>query len=307
MTAVLASFGVVGSIILLGYLLQRGAVLGEGAQQILTRLVFFIASPALLFTTVSQADPVDVFGPPMAVQVMSVVAVVIVYVTINLVTWRQPVAETVIGSMSSSYVNAGNLGIPLAAYVLGDASQIAPILLFQLAIYTPIIMMLLELTTSQKTNLWRSLAHVARNPILLASLAGVVVMLTGWEVPSVVMEPVHLLAGISVPCMLLTFGMSFAANTSLLSSGAKGPVLTATALKNIVQPAIAFVLARFLFALPAPVVLACVVMAALPAAQNVYTYALRFGRGTALARDGTLVTTIVSVPAIMLIALLLTP
>jgi predicted permease len=305
MTAVLSSFLVVGSIIVLGYLLQRNHILGNNAELIITRLVFFVASPALLFTTVGRSKPADVFGPAMAVQVISVVAVIIVYVLFSILVWKQSWAQTVVGSMSSSYVNAGNLGIPLAAYVLGNAAQIAPILLFQLAIYTPIVMLLLELTSQRKANIGKSLLHAFANPILLASFAGVIVMVAHWHVPDVIMEPIQLLSGISVPGMLLTFGMSFAANRTLLSSGSTGPVATAVVLKNIVQPIIAFFLASKLFDLTAANVMACVVMAALPAAQNVYTYATRFGTGKELARDGTLITTLVSVPVIVVIAFLL--
>jgi hypothetical protein len=39
----------------------------------------------------------------------------------------------VIGTFSSAYVNAGNLGLPIAAYVLGDASLVAPMLLYPAA------------------------------------------------------------------------------------------------------------------------------------------------------------------------------
>ena len=46
-------------------------------------------------------------------------------------------------------------------------------------------------------------------------------------------------------------------------------------------------------------------LAALPAAQNLNTYAAVFGRGEKLARDATLITTLVSVPVIAAITYLL--
>ncbi|GMA30240.1 hypothetical protein [Litorihabitans aurantiacus] len=46
-------------------------------------------------------------------------------------------------------------------------------------------------------------------------------------------------------------------------------------------------------------------IAALPTAQNVFTYAVRYDRGVALARESVLVTTIVSVPVVLLAAALL--
>ena len=50
--------------------------------------------------------------------------------------------------MSASLANSANLGIPIAVYVLGDASYVAPLLIFQLAFFTPLFLMVLDATTS---------------------------------------------------------------------------------------------------------------------------------------------------------------
>ena len=47
------------------------------------------------------------------------------------------------------------------------------------------------------------------------------------------------------------------------------------------------------------------VLAALPTAQNIFVHATRYGRGEVLARDSIFVTTVLSVPAIVLVAALL--
>lgn len=52
--------------------------------------------------------------------------------------------ELVIGSLASSYVNSGNLGIPVAAYALGSASFVAPTLLLQLLVLQPVALALLD-------------------------------------------------------------------------------------------------------------------------------------------------------------------
>ena len=51
----------------------------------------------------------------------------------------------VIGALGSSYVNAGNLGIPLAVYVFGDASYVAPVMLYQLVVLAPISFVVLDM------------------------------------------------------------------------------------------------------------------------------------------------------------------
>jgi hypothetical protein len=45
-----------------------------------------------------------------------------------------------------------------------------------------------------------------------------------------------------------------------------------------------------------------VVIAALPTAQNVFVYAMRYGRATALARETILVTTLAAMPVIVVVA-----
>jgi malonate transporter and related proteins len=51
--------------------------------------------------------------------------------------------------------------------------------------------------------------------------------------------------------------------------------------------------------------LAVSVIAALPTAQNIFTFALRYDRGMILARDMIFVTTVLSVPVILIITWLL--
>jgi predicted permease len=47
-----------------------------------------------------------------------------------------------------------------------------------------------------------------------------------------------------------------------------------------------------------------VVMAALPTAQNIFTYSLRYDRGVYLTRDTIFITTLASAPVILLAALI---
>ena len=74
-----------------------------------------------------------------------------------------------------------------------------------------------------------------------------------------------------------------------------------TALKVLVQPAVALLVAGPLLDLPGPEVLAATVISALPTAQNVFVVAARYDTGRPLltARDAISVTTIASVPVMV--------
>ncbi|NKX52156.1 AEC family transporter, partial [Arthrobacter deserti] len=63
--------------------------------------------------------------------------------------------------------------------------------------------------------------------------------------------------------------------------------------------------ARFLLGMEGHLLFAAVVLAALPTAQNVFVSAARYERGLVIAKDTVLLTTIVAVPAMMVLAWLL--
>ncbi|MBI5161232.1 MAG: AEC family transporter, partial [Micrococcales bacterium] len=56
MLQALTGFVVIGVVIAAGWLLARLGVVGERAHVTLSRVAFFAASPALLFTVLARAD-----------------------------------------------------------------------------------------------------------------------------------------------------------------------------------------------------------------------------------------------------------
>ncbi|MET9136474.1 AEC family transporter [Streptomyces parvulus] len=305
MQGVLTGFAVIAVVIAVGYVLGLRGHLGPQGREVLTRLAFHVASPALLFTTLATADLSVVFSSRLLVTALSTVAVAGVFVAVGVVR-RWGVGRTTIGALCSGYVNSGNLGIPIAVYVLGDASLVAPVLLFQLVLVTPVAVTILDLSGGgAKGSLWRRLLTPLRNPIALGSLAGVAVAATGLRVPAPVMDPLTLIGNMSVPAVLLAFGISLCGSTMPMRGADREPVLLAVALKAFGQPAVAWALASGVFGLRGAQLLDVVVTSALPAAQNLYTYASTYEVGERLARDAILVSTVVSVPVLVAVAAVL--
>ncbi|MGW7268365.1 AEC family transporter [Streptomyces sp. NPDC054842] len=305
MRGVLTGFGVIAAVIAVGYVIGRRGHLGANGREVLTKLAFHVASPALLFTTLAGADLSVVFSSRLLVTAMSTAVAAGVFVAVGAVR-RWGVGRTTIGALCSSYVNSGNLGIPIAVYVLGDASLVAPVLLFQLIGVTPVALTVLDLAGRDgKAPLWQRLLTPLRNPIAVGSLAGVAVSASGLEVPGPVLDPIILIGNMSVPAVLLAFGISLCGSTLPGRGPDRHPVLLSVALKSAGQPLAAWALAAGVFGLKGAPLLDVVVTSALPAAQNLFTYASRYGTGEALARESILLSTIVSVPVLVLIAALL--
>ncbi|MFJ1973359.1 AEC family transporter [Streptomyces sp. NPDC087903] len=305
MQGVLTGFAVIAVVIGVGYVIGRRGHLGDQGREVLTKLAFHVASPALLFTTLARADLSVVFSSRLLVTALSTAAAAGVFVAVAVVRgWG--VGRTTIGALCSSYVNSGNLGIPIAVYVLGDASLVAPVLLFQLVGLTPVAVTILDLSGGGgKGPLWRRLLTPLRNPIAVGSLAGVAVSASGVRVPSPVMDPLRLIGNMSVPAVLLAFGISLCGSTWPGRGPDRHPVFLSVALKSVGQPVAAWALATGVFGLHGARLLDVVVTSALPAAQNLYTYASSYGVGERLARDSILLSTVLSVPVLVAVAALL--
>lgn len=305
MTSVLLGFATIGTIIGLGVLLAHLGVLALDSQAVLARLAFFVASPALMLTVVGEADVAELFSRTLVASAGAVLLAALLYAVVARFVWRRSGPHVVIGTMSAVYVNAGNLGLPIAAYVLGDAALIAPMLLMQLLVMQPLALGILDaLVAPAGFSLRRAALTPFANPISIASMFGVVLATTGWVLPAPVQDPLELIAGMAVPSMLLAYGVSLrlgprgGQGTSALEMG------FITVVKLVAQPAVAYLLGRFALGLEGTPLLAVTVVAALPAAQNIFVIAARYDHGVVLARDAIFTTTVLSVPALLAIVAL---
>ena len=305
MLATLTGFAVVGLAIFVGYVIGRIDLLGTHAREVLSRLTFFVLSPFLLFSVLARADAHVLFSSLLPVSAIAAAAVIAVYALVAKVVWKRSVGETVIGALSSGQVNSNNIGIPLSLYLLGSAAYPAPVILMQLLVFTPISLTILDTVTAGRTSVWRTVVRTATNPIILGSALGTLVSVLGIELPPIVLEPITLLANACVPVLLISYGISLHGQKVLGAAGHRRDVLLASALKLLVMPLLAWLLAQFVFGLSAHAVLIVVVLAALPTAQNVFNYSQRYGVGEATSRDTVFLTTIGCVPVLLGAVLLL--
>src|SRR5918993_768065 len=224
----LTGFVVVGVAIAVGYIIGRIDLLGEHARPVLARLTFFVLSPFLLFVVLSQADVRTLFSALLPVSAIAAVVILAAYTLVARLAWKRSVGETVIGALSAGQVNSNNIGIPLSLYLLGSAAYPAPVILLQLLVFTPISMTILDAVTSGRATLGRSILRTIGNPIVIGSVLGTVVSISGLELPPIVMEPAVSIANACVPVLLISYGMSLVGQKVLAPSGRRRDVVLAT-------------------------------------------------------------------------------
>ncbi|MGV1008826.1 MAG: AEC family transporter [Dermatophilaceae bacterium] len=305
MLGALEGFATIGAVVLVGWLVAHLRLFDERGQRMLADLAFFVASPALLLVVLSGMSTSAVFSPVLLVAFLSALTVMLAAALTSRFAWGEAAGDRVMGALCAGYVNSGNLGLPIALYVLGDIAYAAPILLMQLLIFTPVSMAMLDADSrAGRSTVLVHLRSLFRNPITVGALLGLLLSVTGLQLPQVVLNPLTLLGNMAVPGMLLAFGISL--RLGQRPGQGRDRIAVLVALKLLVQPLVAAGLG-VAFGLRGQQLYAVVVMATLPTAQNIFTYALRYRRSIFLTRDVILVSTLLSLPAILLIAALLAP
>lgn len=184
MGQILAVTGPIYLMIAIGYACGRFGVFSRDDFRVLGRFVVTVALPALLFTSLSQQPIGQLLNLRYlgAYLVGSLLAFGLVMW--GMLRWRgKSRTLAVLSGMGSSCSNSGYIGYPIAVQVLGPVASIA----LALNMVVENLLMLpfaLALADGSGGHTWQrivmqTLSRLARNPVILAIVAGVLVSALG--------------------------------------------------------------------------------------------------------------------------------
>jgi malonate transporter and related proteins len=288
-----------------GYAARRWRLLGDTPTAALGWFVFHLAMPAALYVRLSKTPLTGFDGRQLAAfGASTAIAIGAGWYAAARFFDRKP-GERAIWGMTCGYINAANLGLPIALQVLGSVSFMVQVLLFQTLIVSPVILAVLDrhAEAGRTVRFGRLVTLPVRTPVILGSALGIAASASGFRTPAVVQTPLAFLAAAAVPAALIALGASLYRRDSEPGTG-RAEITAITALKLIGQPALACAVGLLLRLSP-PQLLAVVVCAGLPSAQNAFVFAQRYRVGEALASRAVLVTTTLSLASIAAIVALL--
>ncbi|MGW4651058.1 AEC family transporter [Kitasatospora sp. NPDC004289] len=286
-----------------GYLVARRGLLGPHAETVLGRFVFHVAMPAALFTMIART-PLERFANSSVLAFAAGTALMMgLGAVLAGVVFGRGRGERTVGGMAAGYVNSANLGIPVALQVLGDATFVAPVVLLQVLVVTPVALTLLDAEGGRSGRRVRDLlALPLRNPILLAAGLGAAVSALHWHLPVELARSCELLGGAGVPTALVALGLSLHGRPPAEGRTPPAELGVLVTLKTVLQPLAAYAVGHWLLHLPAGQLRTVALFSALPTAQNVYTYAREYGVGKVLARDAVLWSTLTSMATLSVVS-----
>jgi malonate transporter len=283
-------------LVALGYGAALLGLIGERANDGLTSYLFVIGAPALIFKLLTSAVFPEVFPWGYWVAYYVGMGVVWIAATVAAATlFKRSHGDAVIAGLSTGQANTVLIGIPIILKAYGEeaAFPIAMLLAVNLPITMSVATLMLEGTRAAAGGaIFIKLGKgLATHPLILALIAGVLAQFIGFKPSGPAATMLDMVAGTTVPLSLIALGLS------LKAYGVREDVpvaLMISALRLLVHPAIAYVVARYVFALPPAWTGTVVLFAAMPAGINAYLFAARYGQGVGIASTAVALSTLLA-------------
>ncbi|AKJ41036.1 AEC family transporter [Pragia fontium] len=281
---------------ILGYGLIRWAKWNKNVADGLTKFVFSVALPAMLFRMMcnfSKQPPVDArlliafFG-----------SCLIVFVIGRILAAKVLKLDGTSGSvfaLGGIFSNNVMLGIPVATVALGEASlpSVALVLVFNGLILWTLVTISVEWSRNGSLSI-KGFTHTAlnvlKNPLIIGIVSGTLFSLTGYDLPGFIDQPVSMLGQIAAPMSLIALGMGLAEYR--IRDGWQISSMICT-LKLIVQPLIVWLLAIIL-GLPPMETQVVVLLGSMAVGVNVYLMSRQFNVIVGPAASSLVISTVLS-------------
>ncbi len=291
------------ALVLIGYFSARKGIVDSHGVKGLNAFVFYFALPALLFDK-TQAAPMDKFMAERAYMLAYLCAALVVFA----IAWAGARLAFKVGpgraallGLGGVYGNIGFMGIPVLTAAVGDwvAVPLALIVLVDVAILVPLATTIIDMTRQedQRRKLKAAVfASVVKNPVVLATLAGLSVAALGLTMPAPVMTFTDLLGRSAGPAAMFTLGAVLAGRP--LSQGF-GEALYASAFKLAAYP-FAVWWAMTAFSISADWRLAATLGAAMPMATVLFVIAQQYQVMPQRASTAVLLSTVFAMASVTL-------
>ncbi len=232
--------------LLVGYFMRRIQFFDVPSAQGINRFIFYLAMPALVFDLVRKVPLHQIDWPTVNAYLLTEF---LVYGGVALITYRvfkRPAGEAILIGMAAGFVNHLMFVLPIARSLYGveAAEPIAAIVFVDVVVFclTVFLMDFIRAHESKQVGAF-SVKNVARmlskNPLIIASVLGIVAGVFPSDLPSGVYTYAEFLAGAAAPAALFALGVVLG-DQPIRPVG--GPAWLAIGTKLVIHPALFFVM-----------------------------------------------------------------
>lgn len=227
------------AILALGYVLHRGGLFDVSVAQGINKFVFYVATPALVFSIISGA-PISQFD--IRALGLYFTAQVVVYVGTALFMHRvlgREKGEALLLGMTATFVNHVFFVLPIAERVYGTtaAQPVAGIILVDVGFWFCGTVLAVDLMQAKNPSPLKVVGLLLKNPFLIAATLGVLAWAARPIIPDGVFTYATFAGGAAAPTALFALGIILASNPVRPIGMTTWSVVAA---KIVVHPALVF-------------------------------------------------------------------
>ncbi|MER7575456.1 AEC family transporter [Streptomyces sp. NPDC126514] len=189
--------------------------------------------------------------------------------------------------MAAVQVNTAYFAVPVFIMLFGNAAPIFPVLLFQVCVLSLVILSIMELgrpdrAGSPARRLGSAVTASLMTPVVIACNAGILLNLLPVTVPGVVLDSFGFVGDSASPVALFALGLHLG-GSGLTVRGTTPEEMWIIAFKCVGLPLITYAVCRHLFGVEGEWLGYLVLIAAMPAPQNLFIFAQRYDVGVDLS------------------------
>ena len=207
------SFNIVCPIFLLmalGYFMKQTNLLHSAAVKNMNAVVFKIFLPAMIFKNVYDSDLSAVFNPKLIIfSVISVlICIAVLFITVPLFEKDNRKRGVLIQAMFRA--NFVIFGVPVSEALCGSevSGSAAVLIAIIIPIFNFMAVITLEVFKGSKPDFKKIAKGIATNPLIIASLLGILALFTGIKLPVSIESTVANVSKIATPLALIMLGAS---------------------------------------------------------------------------------------------------
>ena len=235
----------------------------EYRVEFVTRLAMTLAVPALVFTSLTQNTINPKFLTEMIIVVCMAYAVVSVLALIFTFIFKLDLRTFLMPLISG---NTGNLGLPLCFLAFGKDGLGYAVIVFA---FTSIVAFTFGLWVVSGT---RSFKQPLKEPLVPATILGLLFMFYGWEIPKILTNSLNLISQMAIPLMLITLGVAVARLKTQLAFKTLG-----ISISKIMIGTIAGITVGYQFSIPYEAFAVLIIQMSMPVAVTSYLLAEKYG------------------------------
>ncbi|WP_170562631.1 AEC family transporter [Ruegeria atlantica] len=290
------------AVILTGYVFSWTKLLSEDTSEALVQFAVYVLIPAIMFYLIGQEDFENLlnYGFYLSYGGTLLVLFAVLFICLKTLTSYQVGSATVL-AFAGVASNTALVALPILHAIFGSKGALPAVLAnLVVAILLLVLTTILETSAghqaSKRTPVYKIVANVLKNPIIAATLLGVVYSFTGIGFSQAVSDYLELMSQALAAVALFAIGFTTSVRTILQT----GPmILFLSIMKLLVVPGLVL-LAAHLIGLDPLWTIAATVSAAAPTAKSIFLLAKHYDQEPQLAAHIVSATSLLAVVTLIL-------